>query len=167
MQGIPYLQLITLMYVFTGVQSVTIYILQGTSRTRQVLVIGAVTAIGEVVLSASLVPSLGLAGATYSRVAMFVVGCCLSLYFVREYLPHPFDFRFLGKALLSSAIPSVAVYLLSEKISSRVITLVPYTLLGLALFVSTAKGLGLLSAEDKSYIKHLVPSRFAWLLRLL
>ncbi|MDG6910257.1 MAG: oligosaccharide flippase family protein [Nitrososphaerota archaeon] len=166
-QGIPYLQLITLMYVFTGVQSVVIYILQGVSKTRQVLMIGAVTAIGEIVLSASLVPSLGLAGAAYSRVAMFFVGCALSLYFIRVYLPRPFDYRFLGKALLASAIPAMAVYLPSVMISSRVLTIVPYTVLGLALFAVCAKALRLLNDEDKSYLGHLLPGGLQWVLRFL
>ena len=166
-QGIPYLQLITLMYAFTGVQSVVAYILQGVSRTRQVLVIGAVTAVGEVVLSASLVPGFGLAGAAYSRVAMFVVGCALSLYFIRDYLPEPFDFRFLFKSLLASAVPAAAVYLASEAVSSRVVTIVPYTLLGLVLFALCAKALKLISAEDKSYLGHLLPGSLRWLVGLL
>lgn len=166
-QGIPFLQLITLMYVFTGVQSVIIYILQGVSRTRQVLIVGAVTAVGEVLLSASLVPGYGLAGAAYSRVAMFVVGCGLSLYFIRDYLPRPFDLRFIAKALAASVVPAFAVYVPSVAISSRLVTIVPYTLLGVALFVACAKALRLLSDEDKSYVGHVLPPGLRWVLRLL
>ena len=166
-QGIPFLQLITLLYVFTALQSMGVNILQGTSRTRQVLAIGAVTAVGEAALSAALIPSLGLAGAAYSRVAMFVVGCALSMYLIREYLPRPFDYRFVGKAVLASAVPALAVYVPSVMISSRVVTLVPYTVFGLALFAGCVKALKLLSAEDKSYLGHLLPGSLHWVLRLL
>jgi O-antigen/teichoic acid export membrane protein len=165
--GIPYLQLITLLYAFSSVQSVALYVLQGVGLTRRVLLVGAVTAIGEVALSASLVPGIGLAGAAYSRVSMFVVGCALSLYFIRGYLPRPFDYRFLGKALVASAVPAAAVYLPSEAISSRLVTVVPYTALGLALFVLCARSLRLLSDEDKSYVAHLLPGPLRWVLRLV
>ena len=165
--GIPYLQLITILYAFSSVQSVALYVLQGVGRTRQVLLVGAVTAVGEVVLSASLVPGIGLAGAAYSRVAMFVVGCALSLYLIRGYLPRPFDWRFLGKAVVASAIPAAAVYVPSAMVSSRLVTVVPYTALGLALFVLCAKALKLLTDEDKSYIGHLLPGALRWVLRLV
>ncbi|MDG6988652.1 MAG: oligosaccharide flippase family protein [Nitrososphaerota archaeon] len=165
--GVPYLQLITLFYGFQSVETVAIYVLQGVGLTRRVLVIGAVTAIGEVVLSAALVPSIGLAGAAYSRVGMFAGGCALSLYYIRRYLPRPFDYRFLGKALVASAVPALAVYLPSELVSSRVITIVPYAALGLVLFAACAKALKLISDEDRSFLSHLLPRGLQWVLRLL
>lgn len=164
--GIPYLQVITLFYVFVAVQSIAIYVLQGVGRTRAVLVVGAVAALADIALSLSLVPSLGLAGAAYSRVTIMVLGCALSLYFLRGYLPRA-SFRFLGKALLASAIPAVAVYLPSEMVSNRLVTIVPYTALGLALFVVCTKALRLLSLEDKSYLGHLLPGGLQWVLRFL
>jgi O-antigen/teichoic acid export membrane protein len=166
-QGIPYLELITLFYAFYAVQTLAIYVLQGISRTRQVLIVGALTAIGEVVLSASLVPLLGLEGAAFSRVAIFAAGSILSLYFIRDHLLGPPNYRFMGKAFVSAVIPAVGVYLPSVLISDRVLTLIPYTALGLALFVVCAKLLGLLSQEDKTYLSHLLPSELHWILRLL
>jgi O-antigen/teichoic acid export membrane protein len=167
LQGIPYLQLITLFYVFAAVQTVAISILQGVGRTRQVLIVGTIAALGEVGLSASLVPSLALAGAAYSRVAIFVVGCGLSLYYIRQYLPRGGGFGFLARALLASAIPAAVMYLLSVSISSRVITLLPYTMLALALFAASARVLKLLSTEDKAYLEHLLPASLTWVLKLL
>jgi O-antigen/teichoic acid export membrane protein len=166
-QGIPYLELITLFYVFYGVQTMGIYILQGVGRTRQVLAVGGVTAVGEVILSASLVPGLGLEGAAFSRVAMFLVGCVLSLYYIRQYLSRPVDYRFFGKVILAAALPAVAVYVPTLEISSRVLTLVPYSFLGLVVFVGCAKGLRLLSPGDKSYLAHLLPGSLKWVLRLI
>ena len=163
--GIPYLELITLFFAFTAVQTISFTVLQGVSRTREVLIVGAIAAVGEVALSSSLVPSLGLAGAAYSRVAIFVVGCSLSLHFVREYLPRV-DYPFYGKALVASALPALVVYVPSVLVSSRVITLIPYTALGVAVFVLCARGLRLVSPEDKAYIGHLLPRGVQWVLRL-
>ena len=165
-QGIPYLELITVFYLFTAVQAIAFSILQGVSRTRQVLVVGAVTAVGEVALSASLVPGFGLAGAAYSRVAMFVVGCSLSLYYVRRYLPPP-NYSFLVRALAGSAAPALVIYALSFLVTNRVITLIPYTLLGLAIFLATARILRLLTPEDRSYLSQLLPARLQWVSRLI
>lgn len=165
--GIPYLELITLFYVFAAVQSIAISVLQGVGRTRTVLVVGAITAIGEVALSASLVPGFGLAGAAYSRVAMFVAGCGLSLYYIRRYLPRPVDYAFFGRALVASAVPAAAAYVPSVLISDRLITIIPYTLLDVALFVMCAKLLKLLTTEDKSYLGHLLPAGLRWVLRLV
>lgn len=165
-QGIPYLQLITLFYVFTGVGTIAINILQGVGRTREVLIIGAVTALGEVALSASLVPGSGLGGAAFSRVAIFVLGCGLSLYFIRDYLPRPFDYGHFGKAVIASAAPALAVYVPSLLVSGRVITIIPYTALGIAIFVACAKLLKLLSEEDKSYLSQVLPGGLKWAIRL-
>ncbi len=165
--GIPYLELITLFYVFYAVQTVSIYVLQGVGRTRQVLILGVLTAAGEIALSASLVPLVGLEGAAFSRVAVFVAGALLALYFIRDHVPRPAPFRFVARATLAAAAPAVVVYLLSAFLSDRVLSLLPYTLLGLALFVLCAKALRLLNDEDKSYLGHLLPGALQWVLRLL
>ena len=166
-QGIPYLQIITLFYAFSAIQVVAISILQGVKRTKAVLLAGTVTALGEVALSVLLVPSYGLAGAAYSRVTMFVVGSGLTLYLIRRYLPRPFDFRFLGKALILGAVPSIPVYLLSAFVSDRTLTLVPYALLGALLFIGCARTLKVITLEDKEYLSHVIPSQLQWILRLL
>ena len=163
-QGIPYLQVITLFYTFTAIQTIAISVLQGVGKTREVLAIGAITALGEVALSASLVPGYGLAGATLSRVAIFVVGCGLSLFYIRSHLPN-IGSRFIAKALTGAVVPSAAVYALTTLVSDRVLTLVPYTLLGAALFVGCAKALKLLTQEDRVYLSHLVPGQLQWVLR--
>ena len=165
-QGIPYLQVITLFYVFTAVQVIAINIMQGVGKTRQVLIVGALTAIGEVVLSASLVPGLGLYGAAYSRVAMFVAGCALSLYYIRKYLPGPANQPFYAKALVASAVPALAVYALSVVVSDSVVTLIPYTLVGVAFFLGSARLVRLVTPEDRSYLSHLLPRWLQWVSRL-
>lgn len=165
--GIPYLQLITFFYLFVAVQSVAIYVLQGVGRTREVLVVGLITALSDIGLSVSLVPSLGLAGAAVSRVVVMAAGCFISLYFIRGYLKGAINYGFFAKALVSSGVPAAVVFMLSSMLSARLISLLPYTILGLALFFGCARALRLLSAEDKSFVSHLLPARFEWVARLL
>jgi O-antigen/teichoic acid export membrane protein len=166
-QGIPYLQLIALFYVFAAIQTIAITVLQGVSRTKSVLLIGAVTSIGEVALSISLVPGLGLAGAAYSRITLLVIGGILSLFIIRRYLPGQVEIKFYGKALLASVIPAALVSFLTYGLSSRVETLVPYTLLAVLLYFLCARFVGLLSPQDKSFIEHLLPARLLWILHFL
>lgn len=166
-QGIPYLQLITLFYVFLAVQTIAIYVLQGVGRTREVLVIGLITALGEIGLSVSLVPILGLTGAAISRVVIMVAGCAISLVFMRAYLKGAINYSFLAKALASSGVPAVVVFMLSSMLSARLISLLPYTIIGAVLFFGCARVLRLLSTEDKSFVTHLLPSRLEWIARLL
>ena len=166
-EGIPFLELITLFYLFLAIQTIASYVLQGVGRTRAVLVIGLITALGEIGLSVSLVPVLGLAGAAMSRVTVFTVGCAVSLYFVRSYLKGAVNLGFLAKATASGAVPGVVVFALSSMISSRVLTLIPYTLLGLLLFFGCARVLKLFSDEDRSFVAHLLPARLDWVIRFL
>jgi O-antigen/teichoic acid export membrane protein len=164
--GVPFLLLITLFYSFTAVQSSAVFVLQGVGKVREVLAVGVAAAGTDIALSVSLVPRLGLAGAADSRVTVMVVGCALSLYFLRGYLPRV-NYPFLGKALVASAVPALAVYLLSALVSDRVLTLVPYAAVGGAAFVACARGLRLLSDEDRAYLGHLLPEGLRWVSRLL
>ena len=166
-RGIPFLELIFVFYLFLAVQSIASYVLQGVGRTRAVLAIGLITALGEIVLSVTLVPVLGLAGAAISRVTIFTVGCAVSLYFIRPYLKGVTDLGFLAKALVSAGVPAVVVYALSLVVASRVLTLLPYTILGLLLFFGCARVLKLFSDEDKTFATHLLPARVQWVIRLL
>lgn len=166
-EGIPFLELITVFYLFFAVQTVSIYVLQGVGRTRQVLLTGLVTAVGEVGLSVSLVPGLGLAGAAISRVTVFALGCTVSLYFLRPYLKGALGVGFLAKALVSAGVPGVVVFALSSVVSDRILTLLPYTVVGLLLFLGCARALKLFSAEDRSFVAHLLPARLQWVIRFI
>ena len=166
-RGIPFLELIFIFYLFLAVQTTASYVLQAVGKTRAVLVIGLVTALGEIGLSVSLVPFLGLAGAAISRVTVFAVGCAVSLYFIRPYLKGAVNFSFLAKASVSAGAPAVVVYGLSYAVAGRVLTLVPYTILGVLLFFGVARVLKLFSDEDKTFVTHLLPARFGWITKLL
>jgi O-antigen/teichoic acid export membrane protein len=166
-RGIPYLQLITLFYFFPAIQAIAIYILQAVGKTREVLIVGLITSIGQIGLSVALVPNLGLAGAAVSRVIVISGGCFFSLYLMREYLKGAVNLRFFSLALASAAPPATVVFLLSTFVSNRIITLVPYTLFAAALFLASARVLHLLTPEDKSFLTHILPARLSWISRLL
>ena len=135
--------------------------------TRNVLVIGILTALSEIGLSISLVPALGLAGAAISRVSVFSVGCAISLYYIRPYLMGTRTLGFLTKVVVSGGVPGVVVFVLSSTVSDRVLSLLPYTALGLLLFFGCARVLKLFTDEDKTFATHLLPSRKAWVVRFL
>jgi O-antigen/teichoic acid export membrane protein len=166
-QGIPYLQLITLFYTFYAVQAISIYVLQGIGKTKEVLIIGVITALGELGISIVLVPSFGLAGAAYSRVTIMILGAAVSLYFMRDHLTGVTNLGFLSKALISSALPALAVLTLSTIVSDRVLSLVPYTITGVLLYLGCARALNLLNDEDKSFVAHLLPEKLHWIVRML
>jgi hypothetical protein len=111
-------------------------------------------------------PGYGLVGAAASRVTVMIVGAALAAYFTRNYLRGFKDYLFLAKALLSSAVPAVVVFGLSTLVSSRTITLLPYALIGIVLFLGCARGVKLVSPEDKAFLNQSMPSQIRWASRL-
>lgn len=166
-KGIPYLQLITAFYLFYAIQSVSIYVLQGVGKTGEVLLIGLITALGEIALSVFLVPIFGLSGAAYSRITIMIAGCVISLYYLRGYLEGAVNYRFLAKASVSAGVPAGAVFLLSSIVSDRILTLLPYSFIWLGLFLLCARGFKLLTEEDKSFMAHLLPEGLVWISKIL
>lgn len=165
LRGTEYLQLITSFYLFVAVQSVMLVVLQGLGRSHTVLLVGLATAVADVLLSLSLVPTFGLLGASMSRVGVALIGAAASIYYVRGHLMHPSHYSYVWKSLVSSLVPSVAVYLLSTYVSSRITTLVPYSLLALVLFVMSLKLLRVLNEDDRRFISHFLPARLQWVVR--
>jgi len=52
-------------------------------------------------------------------------------------------------------------------VSNRTLTLVPYALIGTAVFLLCARGLQLLTEEDKKYLEHFMPASLGRLMRML
>lgn len=166
-EGTPYLEVIALFYLFLAIQTVAVSILQGVGRTRAVLFVGFITSVVEIGLSVSFVPVIGLMGAALSRAAVMVIGCGISLYYIRRYLRGTVGFAFISKVVPSAAIPGALIYGLTWLVSARVVTLVPYTSLGIAVFIATAKMVNLFSPEDRLYLAQLLPTSLKWFVRLL
>ena len=165
--GIPALRLISSFYIFQGVQIVMLSILQGIGKSRSVLVVGALTAITDIVFSITLVPRFGLLGAAASRVAVMVFGSIVSLYFLREYLKGFVDRLFLAKGVVASLAPSIIVLILSSQVSDSVLTLVPYSLIAAAVFLVSIKSMSVLNDNDRRLIEHLLPGKLRWVARHL
>ena len=69
--------------------------------------------------------------------------------------------------MVASVVPFLVTFLFSSYISVRVLTLFPYTLVFVALFLICLKGLRDLSEEDKVFISHLVPGSLKGFVRRL
>ncbi len=165
--GIPELQLITSFYIFLAVQVVMLNVLQGIGRSGSVLVVGASTAITDIVLAIALVPRFGLLGAATSRVAVMILGSVISLYFLKDHLRGFVDRKFLAKGVVASLAPSIIVLILSSQVSARVLTLVPYSLIAVAVFLVSIKLMSVLNDDDRRFIEHLLPGKLRWVAKHL
>ncbi len=165
--GIPELQLITSFYIFLAVQVVMLNVLQGIGKSRSVLIIGASTAITDIVLAIALVPRFGLFGAATSRVAVMVLGSIISLYFLKDHLKGSVSRKFLAKGVVASLAPSIIVLFLSSQVSARVLTLVPYSIIALAVFLVSVKSMSILNDDDRRFVEHLLPAKLRWVAKHL
>ena len=75
--------------------------------------------------------------------------------------------RFPAKAVASGVYPEGDLSALPSITPNRVLTLLPYTVLGLMLFFGCAKLLKLFSDEDRSFVRHLLPAQLGWITRLM
>ncbi len=114
-----------------------------------------------------LVPRFDLLGADLGLVAVAAIGATVSAVFARKFLSGLGGPLFLGNVVLASAVSSGFVYSLSSEVSDRVITLVPYSLLAIAILLASFKLLKLLSDEEKEFLTHALPKKLHWILRYL
>ena len=121
----------------------------------------------DVGLSVSLVPSFGLLGAATSRVLVDIVGFLMAIYFTKNLLTGVGDIGFYAKVLIISFIMFTVLFSMSALVSDKMITLIPYILIGGAILLLCVRGLGLLTEEDRRYLEHFLPSRLNRLVRFL
>ena len=161
------MELIAFFYVFTGIQSVSIYLLQAVGRTLQAMAAGVVGAVVDIGASVLLVPRFGLEGAALSKIATALIGTLVAIYYVRMYAKNLDRLKFYGKCIISSAVPFAASLALTLFVSSRTLTLIPYALLSAVLFLLCLRIMKVLSEEDKRYLSHLLPSFGQKILKLI
>lgn len=157
--GTVTLELIALFYIFVALQTVLLVLFQAVGKTLEVIVVGVVTAATDIGVALLLVPHFGLAGAVTSKVAVSLDGAAVGIYLSRNYLRKLDRWNFYLKGLISSAIPSVIVFLLSALVSARLITLIPYALVFVLLYFICIRQFRLLSPEDRAYLVHTLPGR--------
>jgi O-antigen/teichoic acid export membrane protein len=163
----PSLQMMSAFFLFVAMQGILTSLLLSTGKTTQVMLIGLVTVALDLVLSLLLVPSFGLLGAATSRTLVDVAGFLMAVYLTRSYLRGIADIGFQIKLMASSLVMLGVLFGMSKFISNRALTLVPYSIIGVAVLLVCARGLRLLTEEDKRYIEHFVPSRVGRVMRQL
>ena len=151
------LQIIAVFYLFFAVQFVIYSILQAKGHTIQVFLISAVTAGTIFGFSILLVPHFGLLGASVARSISAVVGMAAACYVARDFLHNLDESRFYSKVLISAVVPFVIDWVLTNYVSSKAWTIVPYTVLGGAIFLALLYFLRVLSKEDKEFLYGSLP----------
>ncbi len=153
--GTGSLELIALFYIFSAIQTIALTMLQAIGKTTQVMIVGAIGAATDVILAISLVLTFGIIGAAGSRVAVFLISAFISMYMLRNYTSGLDRARFYLKGVVSAMIPFAFTISLSYFVSSRVLTLVPYSILYFILFLVCVKVTRLLTEEDSHlYLPH-------------
>ena len=153
------LELIALFYIFLGIQTVLLVLFQAVGKTLEVIAVGVLTAVTDIGVALLLVPHFGLAGAVTSRVAVSLDGAVLAIYLSRNYLQKLDKRVFYLKGIISSAIPSAIVFLLSSLVSARLITLLPYAVVFALFYFLCVRQFRLLSREDRTFLAHTLPGR--------
>lgn len=156
--GAEPLEIIAVFYLFFAVQYVIYSILQAKGNTVQVFFISAVSALAIFGLSEILVPHFGLVGASVARSISAVVGMVIACFIAREFLGGLDEMKFYAKAILSAALPFAVIWLMTERVSSAGWTVVPYTLLGGAMFFGFLVGLRVLNHEDWDFLNCALPA---------
>jgi O-antigen/teichoic acid export membrane protein len=163
----PSLQMMSGFFLFVAMQGILTSLLLSTGKTTQVMLIGIVTVVLDLALSVLLVPSFGLLGAATSRTLVDVAGFLMALYLTRSYLRGIGDMWFQIKLVASSLVMLGVLFGMSKFISNRALTLVPYSLIGVAVLLVCARGLRLLTEEDKLYLEHFMPRSVSRVMRQL
>ncbi|MDA4117306.1 MAG: oligosaccharide flippase family protein [Thaumarchaeota archaeon] len=163
----PSLQMMSFFFLFVAMQGILTSLLLSTGKTTQVMIIGVVTVVLDLALSVLLVPSFGILGAATSRILVDIAGFLMALYVTKKYLTGVADVDFHVKVFVASFIMLGVLFSLSKFVSNRTLTLFPYTLIGVIVFLLCARVFELLTEEDKRYLEHFMPSSLGRLVRLL
>jgi len=163
----PSLQMMSGFFLFVAMQGILTSLLLSTGKTTQVMVIGIVTVAMDLALSVLLIPSFGLLGAATSRVLVDVAGFLMAVYLTRNYLRGVADIGFQAKVFVASSIMLGVLFGLSKFVSNRAFTLIPYGIVGAVVLLVCARGLRLLTEEDKQYLEHFMPRGVGKVMRML
>ena len=156
--GVEPLEIIAITFIFLGIQAVGISILGALGMTHKVLIVGVVTLVVDIGLSLLLVPNYGIYGATASKVTVVILSMILCMYYIRAYLDKLDSYKFYAKTVLAALVPFAVIFELSLQISSRILTLVPYAVIWIVIFLFCTRALKVFTDEDRTFISHLTPA---------
>jgi O-antigen/teichoic acid export membrane protein len=156
--GTTSLQLLAILFIFVPLQGILTALLLALGRTVNMLAVFLAMVATNVILSFFLVPTLGINGAALSNALVSVAGFVVAAKFTSQYLEALKEYGFYAKLLVASSAASIVVYALTKLVSSSILTLVPYSLVGIAISLACIKLLRALTAEDKRLLSRFLPS---------
>lgn len=165
--GAQSLELVATTYIFFGVQTAIYSLLQAVGRTLQALMVGLVIVVLDIGGALLFVPQFGLLGAALTKVSVGVVGMIVAGYFARDYLRKLDSSLFYIKSFIASFVPFVILFFLSLKVTTGIISLVPLTLLGAAIYFICLKVMKVLGDQDRAFLSQALPRSFRKIISLL
>jgi lipopolysaccharide exporter len=165
--GTTSLQILSLLFVFVPLQGLLSSLLQAIGQTVKAMTVGIVQVASVLSASVILIPMIGIAGAALSNAFLSIAGFLVALYFTRNYLGQSKDYRFYAKVLLGSFAALIVLLALTGFALKSEYSLIPYSIIGFAVFLFSLKLTNALSEADKRYISHIIPAALARYLRYL
>jgi stage V sporulation protein B len=162
--GTESLQALSLLFVFVPLQGITTSLLQATGETLKAMFVGLSMVAAVVLLSIALIPPFGILGASLANALISVVGFVVGAYYTKRYLFLSATFIFYLKVLLGSFAALAVTLALTIFVSNRTLSLIPYSIVGLVVFLASVKALGVITEEDRNYFSHVMPASLRWLL---
>jgi len=146
---LPIIALGTLIVIFGGVISHILILVKKTKISGTAWIIAAVVNLGLTIL---LVPYMGILGAAVATLFAYSVATAIELYYSFKEFKVSIDWRFIIKALLSSAIMALVVWVMHPQSNTYIIitVLVGVAVYGVSLFL--LKGF---KAEEISFFRAL------------
>ena len=166
LNGVGALELISITFLFQGIQISIYSVFLGLGKTTRALAITITMALVDVGGSLFFVPNFGILGAAISRSLMGLTGMVIAIYLARSYLGKLDSPRFYVKSLISGIVPYVIVSGLTFAFSSAAITVVPYSIAGFTFYLISIRAMKVLNEEDKSLLSYIIPSKFHKIIRL-
>jgi O-antigen/teichoic acid export membrane protein len=161
------LEIVSVTYVFYGMQLMIYSLLLAVGRTIQALITVIAAAAADVGFALLLVPNFGMEGGAISRVLESLIGMLISIYFARKYFGKLDTLKFYAKGIAASAALFAIVFSLTTFVGNGTISLIPYSIIGVVLFLFLIKTTHILNDEDRGFISHALPSSLKRFLRYL
>ncbi len=167
LHGTSSLQILSLLFVFVPLQGIVTSLLQATGETVKAMAVGLSMVASVVVLSIALIPPYQIEGAALSNALISVIGFLLGVYFTKKYLLASANYAYYLKVAVGSAASLVVTVALTAFVSDRTISLIPYAIVGLLVFLACIKLLRVITDEDRTYFSHITPHSLRWILKYL
>lgn len=140
-------------------------------RTKLFLYSSGIALAANIAFSIILIPRFGLIGAALGFSSVYAATFIILFYFARKEQVVKFDFSGLAKVWISSTIMFVVVTLVRDTVQPSLqyslLTLPGYILLGVIVYLVSARLLRVFGHEDKSLILSLFPERYAKIRKML